>query len=397
MDRADRRVAGLGVVLLLAGGCSVANLSYPEVLHEYDSVAVTEGSGAERRMVYRDEADVTPWYMRFVLFVPLRPVLGFVFGGSPGPTTVANPSGHARERMAVLADKAQGDLLRCGEVAMRLVPVAEADASALNRITALDGLSRMAWSLGLTLGADLADEAQWPGSGPQEADWIAALRDGRPAARPPGAAGLSGPRADLYRDALRGLSARPLAQASQRLGLLTDLTHALGDETDRELAQATAEALRQAFRHCAFWLLVDAVQGDDPTLADVRLIAMEHLHRHGGPDSVPTILALMAGSQERLRETGSRFDRDPFVRLRLVHLCGQLDPARAGRSVLLPGRAAWEPVAPVDFLAELVLREDPYYSGLRTIATEALCRSLGRPIDYDVAWVRGWYAERHKG
>ena len=99
-----------------------------------------------------------------------------------------------------------------------------------------------------------------------------------------------------------------------------------------------------------------------------------------------------------LTEGFSRFDPDWLVRLRLIHLCGQLDRPRAEKAVVLPGRKAWEQVAPVDFLAEMALERDTGVQGkFRSPAIDALNLCLGRPrLDDDVAWVQEWYRKRRR-
>jgi hypothetical protein len=388
------RVCAAVAAALSLVGCSVANLSYAEVVGELDSVVRFEGTGNARRLVYQDEPLVSPWYLRFTLFYPLRPVLRGILGGRPSPSKVVNPSGHARELVAVLGDKAGSDLQACAHALQRLVPIAELDASPLNRVTALDAMSCVAGSLRLPLLGEMVAPEAWPAVPTQEAEWIAALRDSRPAVRPPELPLLEAPARRRYADAIAGLSRRPLAAPGQRLALVQELGDALAGERDPELVEPTAAALRAALGHCLRWTVIDALQGQEPALADVRLQAAAILHRDGGPDAVPTILALMAASPEQVREGVPRFDPHPLVLLRLVHMCGQLDAERAARSVRLPGRAAWEPVAPLDFLADLVLRGTARWSGLRTVAHEALCRCLGRPVDYELEWVERWYRAR---
>lgn len=382
--------------LLLGGGCSVANMTHAEVLRELDSFVRVEGTPPQRQMVYLDQGEVMPWYMRFTLFYPLRPLLRVVPGGAPAPTELANPPGHARELMHVIGHKAGAGLLRCADTTLRLVPVVELDGSTLNRIAALRAVETMTIALDLSVACDLTEADAWPTTSPREAEWIAAFRAGRPAARALAQADWDPQAARTYREALLGLSARPMAQSAQRLALVAELADALREETESELREPTAAALRGALHHCLRWTVIDAMAGQSPALVELRLLAASILHRQGGVDSVPMVLALMAATAEQVRDGMPRFDPDPYVRRRLIHLCGQLDARRAAVSVRLPRMAAWEPIAPIDFLAEVILKEDPYYSGLRTVAQEALCRCLGRPIDYDLEWVRVWYAERQR-
>jgi hypothetical protein len=103
-----------------------------------------------------------------------------------------------------------------------------------------------------------------------------------------------------------------------------------------------------------------------------------------------------------------QFEQDWLIQLRLIHLCGQLDRERAMRTVRLPGREEWQLVAPVDFLAQVVLASDGLFSALRLPATEALAQCLGRPQlglaetspdvpesggGGDAEWVETWYRD----
>jgi hypothetical protein len=166
-------------------------------------------------------------------------------------------------------------------------------------------------------------------------------------------------------------------------------------EPDAGLRATTEAALRVALRHLLQWTVVEAMQGTDKRLAEVRLAAIHILHREGSADAVPLILALMVVTKEEFRAAnGEHFDDDLYVRLTLVHLCGQLDEARARQKVRLPGRAEWEAVAPIEFLATQALNEQAKWA---TVAQEALCRCLGRPIDQDTDTLRAWYTEYLKG
>src|SRR5262249_10814710 len=150
-----------------------------------------------------------------------------------------------------------------------------------------------------------------------------------------------------------------------QLALVAELGTALQQEGERELRAPTAAALSASLLHVIQWTLVRALQGQDPAWVDVRLRALAILHRSGGPDSVPLLLALLAAPPERtLRGLEKTFDPDWGMQLRLIHMCGQLDQARALRTVRLPGRESWEAVAPVEFLGRIVLDDRELLSPL---------------------------------
>ena len=109
---------------------------------------------------------------------------------------------------------------------------------------------------------------------------------------------------------------------------------------------------------------------------------------------MPLLLALMAAPGNEVRNGKERFDPDPLVQLRLIHLCGQLSGELALQTIKLPDRADWELVAPVDFLCQTILNERDYFSKLRVPAVTALSLCLGRPqVDYDTGWVAAWFRE----
>jgi hypothetical protein len=399
---ATRERAGLLAAALVAPACSVGNLSYHEVQRDLEALVRVEGSGDAQRLVYADRAEQAPWYARAALLLPFKPLLLGAFG-DVSAAEFENPSATVRDLVTALPAKAGDDPLRGAATAQRLVRMAELDTSALNRIVALDGLQELALAHGIRPTAGLDREDAQPAL---PDDWERMLGDFsalRPAAR---TAPLAAADEARYREVLAGLAARPLPNWPQRLALVVDLATALQQEASEGLRPATAAALQGALAHSIRWTIVAAVQGQLERWVDVRLRALEILHRDAGPGGVALLLALMASSPEQITAGQPRFDPSDAMRLRLIHLCGQLDRERASRPVRLPGRAVADLVAPVDYLAEIVLREDPFLSPVFLPAQEALARCLGRArlgledqVSPDagradnVEWVRTWYSE----
>ncbi|MCA8951170.1 MAG: hypothetical protein KDE27_16810 [Planctomycetes bacterium] len=382
----------------LAGGCTAAdNLSYDEIAGELDRIVRVRGSGADRRLDYADTAEVSVWYMRNVLFVPFRLVLGFVAGA----TTIVeleNPSRHVRELIAELPDEAGSALDEGADAIARLLLIAELDVSPANVTTALDSAVRVMRQLGLD---GVGDPSQL-GLAVEPAR-LDAARGGVQLSRPKNRASERGTREltpaerAAYLDALAVLVERPLPQWGDRIALVGDLRELWLAETDRTLRGEVADRLRSAIAHAVRGALIRALQRRDAGGADVRLCAIQQFRGLGGKASVPFLLALMAASAGEAGSIAERFDRDPVVRLRLIHLCGQLRGDDALATVQLPGRESWDTIAPADFLAQVALTERAYYSKLRVPALTALCLCLGKTrLDYDLAWVEAWYRDRQR-
>jgi hypothetical protein len=198
-----------------------------------------------------------------------------------------------------------------------------------------------------------------------------------------------------YTTALQELTARPLGAWTERLLLVEELVVLQCSERDVLAMAATEAALRAALRHCIEGILLRTVEGRDARYVEVRLCAMEQIRRLAGPPGVALLLAVMSATPQQLARFEPRYDPDPLIQLRLIHLCGQLRGEAATAEIRLPGRETGLVVAPVDFLAQTILTEQAYYSKLRTPAMAALSLALGRPsLDPDPTWVRDWYRER---
>lgn len=392
--RADSPIvrAGLaGTALLVAGGCSVAdNLSFGEIVTELDGIVTIVGDGEARSVHYADRAPVSAWYMRQFLLVPIRWMLGPVFGYRT-EQEIENPAGHVRELLIELPDEVSG--LEAGAQAVtRCGWLAELDANGYSRVVAIDDLVAVGRELELPVFAGPFDQLGVT----LDPATLDAARAGIASARPDQRRGeLSTADRTAYAASLQRLTAQPLAAWTERLLLVEDLVLLHRAEGDAELAALTDAALQAAMRFCIEGILLRAVQDRDSRYVEVRLCAMEQIRRLAGPRGVPLLLAVMSATPAQRARFEPRFDADPLVQLRLIHYCGQLRGDDATAEVRLPGREGWETMAPVDFLAQTILTEQDYYSKLRTPAVAALSLSLGRStIDPDVGWVRDWYRGR---
>lgn len=380
------RASLLAIVCLAAPSC-MSLMSYDELRVEIDNVQRVEGSGAQQRLVWLDEAEVAAWYCKWwptsMLFA------------TKTTARLENPRQHLRDLWDLLLPELAGDLARCADVLPRLLRIVELAPSPLDKIVALRGLEGIARSLALDPVAGLTDPAGQPTVPTDLAPTLQAMRELRPAARAIRGRELAPGERVTYAAAIGKLVAAPLPNWHERVAWVEDLALAWASEPDAELRATCERALRTAMRYAVQWAIVTAMQGRERPLVDVRLCAIDILHRAGGVDSVPLLLALLAGSGDAAASASlPQYDPDPVFRLRLIQLCGQLDFARARRVVRLPGREQALALAPVDVLAQLVLNEDPYSSPLRLPAQEALAHCLQRPqIAYDLEWVDAWYRE----
>lgn len=383
----------LGAALLalpFVGGCvsNAANLSAVELMQEMDGIVRVDGTAGERRLAYAEAAATSSWYMRVSLFWPVRPLLGFVFGGS-AYGELKNPPAHVRELMEELPVETGGDLELAALAATRLAWVAELDPSAYGRMVAMDALARIVDRLQLAVFPGNFDELTVTAAPAQLALALASYHAGRPEARQPEA--WSAAQRDEYRRALALLVARPMATSWASIELVESLTESFRREDDDEVLGDAAEALRLGLAQMVRGILLRGVQGRQRDLVEVRLCAMEHVRRFAGVRGVPLLLVLMAATRDEVKLGEPRYDKDELVRLRLIHYCGQLRGDAAMTTVRLPNREAWEAVSPAEFLATTILQEDLIYSKLRLPALAALTWSLGRPrLDLDTSWVRTW-------
>lgn len=395
--------AALLAAAVTAGACSVGNLNYDMVVRDLDAVVEVRGTGPDQQISYRTKVTATAGFAQASLFLPIRPVLLLLFGERV-ERELDNPSAYVRELLGVLAEKAGDDLLHCADSVQRLVRVAVLDPAPLNRIVAIDGIVTIAEELEFSLLDAVAERGLRlePPTGAAEA--LANFSALRPAAREPVGAPLQQADAARYEAALATLVKSPLPHWSQRLALLSDLANAVRDERQRDLRTSARAAMRRSMHYALQWCVLDSVQGRDPALVEIRMRAIEALHRSGGPDSVPLLLAILASPPDQIAAGEPMFEDHDALRLRLVHVCGQLDPERAVASVRLPGRETWQAVAPAEVLVRFALDGDPYFSPVAMPAREALAHCLrkehARPAeDLDSGnadWIREWFTEFQK-
>lgn len=384
-----------GLLLAGLGGCTAAdNLSYDDLVYELDAIVAVEGADEQRAIVYRDHAATSNWYMRQFWLGPLRWPLGWTFG-KRSSGELKSPVRHVRELLVELPDEAGGDRQANVQLGLRVAWLAAFDQNSANRVIALDVLAEVAQRLALPVLPAPAEALLVP----LEAATAAAAQ----ATLAQHAAGLRGETvlaADERAASLQALQvvvAAPLSGLAPRLQLAQQLALLQYEAVDAELAAAADAALQAALTHVVRGVLIDLCRSRAADLSEVRLCAIEHFRRLGGPASVPLLVALTTATPEQIRRGEDRFEPDPLVRLRLLSYAGQLRGELAQQQVLLPGVEAWATLSPAEFLAQTILNEQSYYSRLRVPALKTLSLSLERPtFDYDVAWVRAWLEERSR-
>lgn len=371
--------------------CTAAdNLSYGAIVGELDAILRLPTAPGDAKVGYRDRAAVSVWYMRSPLTWPLRWPLGALLG-EVAEADLDNPVGHVRELLAELPDEVGSDLGRAADAFVRLLLLAELDAGVGVRMLALDGLGRLVAQFGIP--AFTAPEPLF--AGPAERRHAEAARAAAQLLSSGDAAALVGAGAAGLQDALAAVGDRPLPSSRERLQWLHDLGAAWRDPARRSLRGLVEPHLRTALRHGYEALLLELLATRDPQLVELRLCSLQQACGAGGPALVPWLLAHLAATLPEALRNGHRLDPEPLVELRLIHLCGQLRGELALHAVRLPGREAWQDLAPAEYLARIVLNEQGFASPLRTPALAALSLCLERPrYDYDPAWVRTWHLER---
>ncbi len=390
MKRMRLRAGGWLVVSVLAAGCSVAaNLSADDLLREVD--AIVKIDVANREVRYADRAEVSLYYTRAPLLLPLYPLF-YVLYGRTGEYELENPAAHVRELLLELPDETGTDLERIAKAAIRFGWIAQLDRNAHNRLVSVGGLARLAEAISLPLFAGDYRAFGVPADPQSLVAARASVDTRRPGAR---AANLDVAALLPYAEAVRQLATSPLDSAFARLQLLEEVATLYVEEPLPAIREALAPALQDTLRHVVEGLLAQIVQDRSPDLVELRLCAMQTIRRFGGPRAVPLLLALMVSSPAQRARGEELFDPEWLVQLELIHYCGQLRGDLANATVQLPGRQGFEFVSPLDFLAITILNQDTYYSKLRVPALAALTWALQRPrLDPDVGWVRAWREQR---
>jgi hypothetical protein len=379
--------------------CSVSNLSFAELERDLDAMVRIDSDGTTEQLSYADEALQSRWWARSWVLKPIKPILNLLVL-QVGLETFENPSGQIRELVSSLADKAGADIEASAAAALRMGYVAYLDPSALNRAVALDGMATLARHHDFPLLAGLERTGPLPPASVDVGALMQRFSALWPKGREPFCSPLDTAAAERYRQTLEDFVAQPLRDWRLRLRLITSLREALAFEPDPSMRQFTRAQLLKAVQHTVQWTLIDSLRGQDPLWSEVRIRSLEILHRDGGPDSVPLLLALMENNRQSVASGEPRFDPDHMMQLRLIHICGQLDRDRAERSVVLPGREDWPRVAPVDFLTDIILAPNAMLSPLALPARNALAHCLGRRSLTESSdgtdWVRDWFDEYRK-
>jgi hypothetical protein len=366
------------IVLALAIACAACT-SYATVLREFDSVAQRVDSASEpSQLRYADKVERMPWVLRQVEGSGLDWLMISAFSFGPQAEVVENPSGFARERIAMLVERSGDDLAKIAQTSSRLLWVAQEDPNPLNRSLALHGLAE----LGGRVGADPASVL--PAAGEEQAvelqQALARLEKHWPAAR--GAEGLSDDARADYRKALETLTRAPLASAAGQRSLMRTLERGLAIEVDSELLDPARAALERAVQLGIASGLRQALH--DPA-AEVREAAVTAIRKNGGPEAVAFVLYALTRTPSAQAGARNRYDDSVQVRMALVRLCAQLRPEQATR-----GHRDGPP--PVEYLYDLI-REEPGVPGLREAAFEALALCQRQPVSFDKAWVERWWRE----
>lgn len=383
------RRGGVVCGLLALAACTAAdNLSYAELVGELDAIVRLPSAPGDRLVRYRDRAAVSPWYMRSPLTWPMRWPLGAMFGAT-AEADLTNPVGHVRELLGELPDEVGADLGVVSDAFVRLLLLAELDAGVGVRIEALRGLARLVEPAGLAPFAEPGQAFQGPLAADAMAAALAAVRllgEGEPesAATP------------AVRAALAAAGDRPMPTSRDRLQWVHDLGAVWRDRSRRALRPLVGPCLQKALTRAYEALLLELVGQRESALVELRLCALQQLRSCGGPQCVPWLLAHLTAVGGDLVRGESAADSEPWVPLRLIHLCGQLSGGLALQAVRLPGRPAAESLSPADYLAQVACRPDSP-PALRTPALAALSLCLGRErLEFDAEWVRAWQVEQLK-
>ena len=355
MTRLPSRIAAWSM-LAWAGACT----SFDHTLAEFDLVCgLDENELRPGAIAYED--NVTGWR-----------IAAESAGATIPSDALENPSGFARERIIDLVDFARDDPRIAGRVAPRLLYVAIADPSALNRLEAVEGMA----DLLRDLDADVLSRVMFDvAEARARSDLLDTLATLVPAGRQQPQL-EAGPRA-RYVEILSAVASGPFVSPIDDIRAVYLLSAAERAETDAELAGATLDALRNTMANGLSRTLVGMLRSPD---VRQREAAARNLYQIAGAGALPMILSALS-----LSDGGAyRYPLGASERRALLRLCSQ-----TGGEVLFT-RFADGP-RPIEFVYDTAARDEE--PGLRLLALETMARCLGRSVSFDPRWADEWWRE----
>jgi hypothetical protein len=363
------------LVLLLAlgaAGCA----SFETTVAEFDGVTRTGPAHQDSDEInYSTKVDRYPWGLRQIEGTGVDYLFTKILGVQREPTEVDDPVGFARDRIRDLAAKAPTEPAGLAEAVTRLLLVASKDQGALNRADAIQGLGSLASDVPMRLEPPpkipLASDADRRAS--QEV--VARLSTHWPASRP---APLTTEQRKQHAEALDATASFGWNEPKQRRILVRALRTGYVLERDRELKEATKDALLRVMGAAMSAALWDGLM--DPSEI-VREEALVSLHTVFGNAALPGALGRLSHES---RSGQIVFDTSPDVRRRLLHLLAGLDLAA------FQERREGDP-SPLQFVAKAATGDPD--AGVQMVALRTLAQKLDRPVSYDPAWAREWWAD----
>lgn len=364
-----------GTTALVLAGCA----DFGVALREFDSVSKREGAAEEPEQVaYADEASRDPWLFRnLVQGTPLADAVTLVFDVTPEVEPVENPPAFARERLLELAATAGGDPVRQAIATNRALWIGALDPSPLNQITALQAYETLLLGIGLDPTEGLPRELDVQRADSQLAEWLAVVQTWFPGRRDDKPFGAAERR--RYAETLRAMTERPLLRTREQRNLIRALINAYQLETQDELVAEARSALGRAVAHGLRVGLLISLRSRAP---DVREAAVRTYARLRGAAVMPWVLDRIAQPSTRTASPERRYDPNPWVRMTLLRLCGQVRKEAAERG---EGQGP----SPVEYLYEVAVGDpEPH---LRLAALEALAFVLQVPFSDDAKWAEEWW------